>query len=87
MKDESYNAIVQRIVLQGKHGPYAVASHERLGDITFSLIPPVWEETDLPEHGIVVVLSTVRRKRAGWRAYLGRFFQPSDLQLTQKKEE
>lgn len=85
MKDESYNAIVQRIFLDGKHGPYVVASHEDLGDITFSLVPPVWEETDLPEHGTVVVLSTIRRKRAGWRAYSGRFFRPSDQKLTQER--
>lgn len=83
MNDKSYNAIVQRIFLNGKHGPYAVASHELLGDITFSLQPPVWEENDIPEHGIVVVLSLVRKKRAGWRAYFGRFFKPSDQEPTQ----
>ena len=82
MDNKSYNAIVQRIFPNGKHGPNAVASHKDLGDITFSLNQQVWTEKYWPEEGDVVVLSEIRKKRAGWRAYSGRFFGPSDEQPT-----
>jgi len=75
-----YQAIVNKIISDGKHGPYAVAHSEELGWITFSLDPAVWSESDLPECGMYVVLSRVRKKPAGWRAQHGRFFQPSDKQ-------
>ena len=69
--------IVQRTV-DGKHGPYAVASSESLGNVTFSLDPTVWLEKDPPERGEEVVLSDLRKKRAGWRAHSARFLRPSD---------
>ena len=84
MDNKSYNAVVHAIFLNGKHGPYAVASHTELGDITFSLDQSVWEDVDWPEEGTIIVLSKLRKKRAGWRAYSGRFFQPSDQQPTTK---
>ena len=34
-------AVANIVFPNGKHGPYAVASHESLGDITFSLSQPV----------------------------------------------
>lgn len=78
--DRSYQAVVQTIVSGGKHGPYAVARSEELGLITFSLDSKVWQESDWPEPGTCVVLSQVRKKRAGWRAQHGRFFEPADEQ-------
>ena len=80
MDNKSYSAVVQKVFPNGKHGPYAVASHADLGDVTFSLEPPVWEDVDWPDEGLTVVLSKIRKKRAGWRAYSGRFFGPSDEQ-------
>ena len=80
MDDKCYIAVVEKTIRDGKHGPYAVASSDDIGTITFSLEPPVWEEKDWPEGGTMVVLSEIRKKRAGWRANRGRFLQPSDEQ-------
>ena len=78
---EAYKAVVQRVIRDGAHGPYAVASSIQLdGSVTFSLEPTVWVEDELPEEGVVVLLSDIRRKRAGWRAKKGRLFRPSDEQ-------
>ena len=81
MDNKTYTGTVQNIILDGKHGPYAVASTEELGYVTFSLDPKDWKEKRYPEGGSIVVLSEVSKKRAGWRANSGRFFQPSDEQL------
>lgn len=78
---ETVTAVVERLVLNGKHGPYAVASAKGIqGAITFSLEPSVWHEQSNPELGTLVILSDLRLKRAGWRAYSGRFVRPSDQQ-------
>lgn len=76
-----YKAIVEKIITDGPHGHYVVASSEELGSITFSLNKPVWREDDLPECGTFVALSSLRKKRRGWRAQQGRFWEPSDEQL------
>ena len=71
-------AVVQKTV-NGRHGPYAVATSDSIrGSITFSLHPPVWGERDIPEAGVSVLLSDIRQKRAGWRAMSGRLLRPSD---------
>lgn len=88
MEKESYIGVVEKIITDGPHGPYALVTKvEPLGSVTFSLRPPVWNEDDLPEPGMYVVLEKVRRKRAGWRANSGRFLKPSDQQpiAVQKK--
>jgi len=82
--DKSYRAMVEKVIKDGPHGPYAVASSEELGSITFSLEPPVWQEDDYPEPGTEVVLSKIIKKRAGWRARLGRYVTPSDEQKHQQ---
>lgn len=87
MESKSYTVVVQKTIRNGKHGPYAVASSDELGSITFSLDPPVWQEEDWPEGGSVVVLSRVSKKRAGWRANRGRFLQPSDEPATQHQHQ
>jgi hypothetical protein len=73
-----YKAIVEKIIYDGKHGPYAVARAEKIGTVTFSLDRNVWFEKDFPEPGTYVFLAELRKKRAGWRAYYGRFIEPSD---------
>jgi hypothetical protein len=81
MEDKTiYRAIVEKIIPKGKHGPYAVARCDGLGTgtVTFSLTPKVWPEKESPEPGMYVVLSEVRKKRAGWRAQNVRFLKPSD---------
>lgn len=81
-------AVVQKVVSEGKHGPFAVATSETVeGSITFSLNKSVWHESDLPKEGTMVMLSGLRKKRAGWRAMSGRFYQPSDEQTETKKKE
>lgn len=77
-KSGGYVGIVEKIVLNGKHGAYAVARCEELGSVTFSLDKPVWRERSKPEEGVYVMLSDVQQKRAGWRAMRGRFVRPSD---------
>ena len=86
MDENSYKAVVQKIVRQGAHGPYAVATEAELVMVTFSLEPDVWEEKTWPEEGDVVVLSEIRKKRAGWRANRGRFLQQSDEKQKRKGE-
>ena len=78
--DRGYQAVVEKIIHGGKHGPYAVARCDELDSITFSLDGNVWQEKDWPEPGMYVMLSEVRKKRAGWRAQNGRFIEPSDDQ-------
>ena len=76
-----YRATVQKVLPGGKHGPYAVALAEEDGrNITFSLDQPVWQESNLPEPGTIVMLSQLQKKRAGWRASSARLFQPADEQ-------
>jgi len=84
---ETIKAVVQKVVQEGKHGPFAVATSDQLeGSVTFSLEPTVWEEDEWPEEGMVVLLKKLRQKRAGWRAKTGRFFRPSDEQTANRKE-
>lgn len=78
---QEYRGIVDRVVHDGPHGPYAVAKTKQLGSVTFALTSPVWTDTRWPEPGTYVVLSEITKKRAGWRASHGRFFTPSDEQL------
>jgi hypothetical protein len=88
MDEKSYIAVVQKIFPKGPHGPYAKASSEKLGqDITFSLNPPIWREKFFPEEGTYVVLSELTRKRAGWRANLGRFLQPDEERLITREDK
>jgi hypothetical protein len=77
-------AVVQKVIQEGKHGPFAVATSAQLeGSVTFSLEPAVWEENERPEEGMAVFLGKIRQKRAGWRAEQGRFWKPSDEQNQQ----
>lgn len=76
---DAIKAVVQKVIRDGKHGPFAVATCVRLdGSVTFSLEPTVWKEQEWPENGMVVFLGELRQKRAGWRAKYGRFWKPSD---------
>ena len=79
--EDAFKTVVQRIVSDGRHGPYAIAISEAIGgSITFSLEDNVWHEREAPECGVVVILSGLRKKRAGWRANHGRYLKPSDEQ-------
>lgn len=84
--DDTVTAVVQKVILNGKHGPYAIATSEFVVEsITFSLEPEVWTEKRVPSRGVVVVLSELVKKRAGWRAMRGRFLKPSDEQQTKPR--
>lgn len=81
---DTIKAVVQNVIREGKHGPFAVATSTQLeGSVTFSLEPTVWEESDWPEEGMMVFLGKLRQKRAGWRAKQGRFWKLSDEQTQQ----
>jgi hypothetical protein len=82
-KERNYTAIVQKVLPEGKHGPYAIAREANIGLITFSLDKPVWEEHDRPGEGTFVILTGVHKKRAGWRALHARFFRPEDQTSTE----
>lgn len=85
--DAVIKALVQKVVPEGKHGPFAVATSEGLeGSVTFSLEPTIWQEQEWPEEGMYVLLGKLRQKRAGWRAKTGRFFKPSDEQTERSKQ-
>jgi len=80
--EEDIKAVVQKIIPEGDHGPFVVATSESIdGSITFSLEPTVWKEDEWPEQGMIVVLGKLRKKRSGWRAKEGRFLKPSDEQI------
>lgn len=81
-------AVVQKIVPDGKHGAFAVATADVFkGSITFSLESTVWQEQGYPEVGEIVYLTNLRKKRAGWRAKKGRYYNPSDEQTENRKEQ
>lgn len=80
-ENREYVVVVEKIINDGKHGPYAVARCDDLGAVTFSLGKDVWDEERNPERGIFVVVSDVIKKRAGWRAMSARFVRPTDQQL------
>ena len=76
---EAVKAVVREIFPNGRKGPYALARFEdSKGTVTFSLDESVWHESELPKIGMFVMLSSLRKTKAGWRATSGRFFQPSD---------
>lgn len=78
---KSYQAVVDKIVKNGKHGPYVVARCKEFKDcITFSLDPKVWKEDEWPEPGMCVVLTQLRKKRLGWFARFARLVMPCDEQ-------
>jgi hypothetical protein len=79
--DDTFHAIVQSVHLRGPHGPYAFAMTEEGAEtkkVTFSLNENVWQESEMPEEGVYVVISQLRKKRKGWRAYHARFLTPAD---------
>ena len=79
---DTLKAIVQKVIRDGKHGSFAVATSDQFeGSVTFSLEPTVWKEDEWPEEGVMVFLGKLRRKRAGWRAKTGRFWKLSDEQM------
>lgn len=80
-KPDEYRAVVQQVIREGKHGPYAVATSDQIeGSITFSLDSNVWKEDEHPRNGYEVILNDVRKKRAGWRAHSARFVRLTDEQ-------
>lgn len=85
---DAIKAVVQNVIPQGRHGSFAIAASDKVeGSITFSLKEDVWQEQEWPEQGTIVVLSNLRKKRAGWRAMSGRFLRPSDEQPAFSKPE
>ena len=83
---DTIKAVVQKVIREGPHGPFAVATSDQIkGSVTFSLEPTVWKEKEWPEEGMVVFLEEPRKKRAGWRAKQGRFWKPSDEQTQQRE--
>jgi len=81
-------AIVQKVINNGKHGPFVVTKSENFdSSITFSLEPNVWLEETEPEPGEAVFLYRLRKKRAGWRAKKARYLKPCDEQKANRKEQ
>jgi hypothetical protein len=82
---ETQHWVVQKVVRNGQHGPYAVANDDLLGSVTFSLTSDVWQEKRFPEAGSEVVLEDFQKKRAGWRAMSARFLRPKDVDNSNKQ--
>ncbi|MEI7719964.1 MAG: hypothetical protein WCI89_02015 [bacterium] len=80
--DDLLRAVVQSVVPEGRHGPFAFATSEdeRALSVSFSLNQEVWKEEHSPERGSFVMLGQLSRKRAGWRAAYARFLKPTDEQ-------
>lgn len=84
---QAIKAVVQKVIGEGKHGAFVVATSETInGSITFSLEPTVWQDDEWPEEGAVVYLTKLRKKRAGWRAKQGRHWLLSDEQTAEKEQ-
>ncbi len=73
-------ATVQNVCSDGKHGPFAFATTciGKKRTITFSLLSPVWTEDIYPEEGHRVILESITRKEAGWKADKARFQRLED---------
>mgnify|MGYP001596822070 FL=1 len=87
MDCDRFKGVVEKIIFEGKHGPYIVASVEDIGLVTCSLDRDVWREVRQPEPGTYIILSGLTKKRAGWRATQGRFMQPSDENREKRRKE
>ncbi|MCK5021738.1 MAG: hypothetical protein KAR54_00615 [Candidatus Pacebacteria bacterium] len=86
-KKVAIKAIVEKVISEGKHGPFVVATSDGFtGSITFSLEPTVWQEDECPEEGSVVYLTNLKKKRAGWRAKQGRYWLLSDEQTAEQEK-
>lgn len=86
--NENLKAVVRKVFLDGKNGPYAVAAADGIASITFSLQRKIWRSKDFPEVGDMVHLSNFRDAPKGWRAMTARFWQPSDeKQQKQPKQQ
>ena len=70
MSQEEILAVVHEIIPEGRHGPYVVASNDRLGSITFALTGNVWLGDSDPEYKEVISIpkSKLRMMEGGWRA-------------------
>jgi len=79
-------AVVQKIISDGKHGPYAVATAAGIeGSITFGLDSAVWQENVNPTPGNLVKLTDFQKKQSGWRALKARFLKPFDEYQSDKE--
>jgi hypothetical protein len=86
MDEATIVAVVQKIEDNGKNPGYVVTTSEKIiGSITFSLDNDIWKENANPKAGEIVVLSQLRKKRAGWRALNARFYRPSDEEIRKEK--
>lgn len=66
---DNIKAVVQKVIRDGKHGPFVVATSDQLeGSVTLSFKPTVWEEKEWPEEGMIILLGKLIQKRAEWRA-------------------
>lgn len=62
-----------------KRVSYAIAITESSSvRVSFTLLPPVWNESGWPRKGTGVMLSDIRSEAGGWRAYKARFLRLSD---------
>lgn len=85
-ENQTYRAVVEKVVKTGRHGPYVVTKVKDLeGSVTFALKESTWTETDEPEPGMEVILSRLRKKQAGWRALSARYVNPTDEQQQETK--
>lgn len=78
---DGIQAVVQQIIRDGKHGPFVVTTTEAKdieGSITFPLNKGSWLEDREPEPGEAVFLTSLSKKRGGWRANKARFTTPAD---------
>ena len=90
MDEEKVLGVVARVVRKGKHGPYAISyaknSAIREALVTFSLAVPCWVESTIPERGVLVVLTDITKKRAGWRAGSARYVRVADAEFVAEHE-
>ena len=88
-----YQGVVQKIIPDGKHGPYVVITVKEFvsdenprGNVTSSLTQPVWQEKRFPKPGECVLVDDVTEKTNGLRAGSVRFLRPEDKTATSNEQ-
>lgn len=82
-RKQSAQAVVEKVVPEGKRGSYVVTRSEIIDDGTITFSEDAWEPDSLefvplPEPRTIVVLTGLFKTPAGWRARKARLLRPED---------
>lgn len=84
IKEDPPRKALVKAIKEGHRGPYFEAEckiEKEIMMVTVSLNRDVWQEKAWPEGGMEVIISDIRKKRAGWRAFKARFYRLYDKEI------